>query len=105
MQADINELKGTVTWIWRGIIILIIGSVTIPIGLYFLRQWWENKGKGGESDATSTQVTQVNQNEETSEVSQSKQMPTNILHGRDFPHGTDLKDALKSNYHDKSRKV
>ena len=96
MQADINDLKGTVTWIWRGIIILIIGSVAIPIGLYFLKQSWENKGKGGESDATSTQGTQVNQSEETSD---------NILYGRDFPHGNELKDALKSNDHAKNRKV
>lgn len=43
MQVDINDLKGTVTWIWRGILILIIGSIAIPIGLYFLKQWWENK--------------------------------------------------------------
>ena len=51
MKEDIRNLQGTLTWIWRG---LIVGSIIIPIGLYFLKRWWENRGKGGEIDATTT---------------------------------------------------
>lgn len=38
MSKDINELKGTVTWIWRGILgifVILISSVAS----YFLRLW------------------------------------------------------------------
>ena len=45
MKEDIRDLQGTLTWIWRG---LLGGSIIIPIGLYFLKRWWENRGKGGE---------------------------------------------------------
>ena len=53
MKEDIRNLQGTLTWIWRG---LIVGSIIIPIGLYFLKQWWENRGKGGEVEGTDTTV-------------------------------------------------
>lgn len=53
MKEDIRDLQGTLTWIWRG---LIVGSIVIPIGLYFLKRWWENRGKGGEVGVTDTTV-------------------------------------------------
>ena len=44
IRDDISDLKSTMTWMWRGIVALIIGSVVVPIALYFLKQWWENRG-------------------------------------------------------------
>ena len=40
MQDDIRDLKGTVTWVWRGIL-GIFGTLI----LYLLKSWWEGRGK------------------------------------------------------------
>ena len=89
MQVDINDLKGTVTWIWRGVVILIIGSVAIPIGLYFLKQWWENRGN----------------KDSPSKVDPSKVDTQSYYPQREFPSRDKLIDELQSDYYGEKRKV
>ncbi len=49
MSRDISELKGTVTWIWRGIL-GIFGTLIISVVGYFGRLWWQNRfNRAGES--------------------------------------------------------
>ena len=111
INGDIKDLKGTLSRIWIGILLLIIGSVVIPIGRYFVKQWWENRDNKGnvnretsiqaqatgmsEDEATPTQATQENVSEETSVKSQQEY----------FPSGVKLANYLKSEEHSKKRKV
>ncbi|MCY3549711.1 MAG: hemolysin XhlA family protein [Candidatus Poribacteria bacterium] len=57
MQEDIRDLKGTVTWIWRGIL-GIFGTLI----LYLLKSWREGRGKTdsvGVVDRLTEQITEL----------------------------------------------
>ncbi len=42
ISKDINELKGTVTWIWRGVLGIFV-TLIISVAGYFLRLWSQNR--------------------------------------------------------------
>ena len=122
IKDDISDLKSTVTWIWRGIVALIIGSVVIPIVLYFLKQWWENRGNEdsvnkvdsqtaqvGQIEGTPTQPTQEDVNEPTTaqatEMGAGETTPFRTLQTKEFPRGEELKDMLKSSHRATERKA
>ncbi len=44
MKEDIRELKGAVDRIWYGIL-GILGTLILSIVGFFLRSWWQNRGK------------------------------------------------------------
>lgn len=122
IKDDISDLKSTMTWMWRGIVVLIIGSVVIPIALYFLKQWWENRGDEESVNKVDPQTAQVGQIEETPtqptegdvnepSTAQAKEMgademtPFRTLQTKEFPQGEELKDMLKSSHRATERKA
>ena len=54
MQDDIRDLKGTVTWIWRGTL-GILGTLI----LYLLKSWWEGRGKADPVDVVDRLTEQI----------------------------------------------
>ena len=122
IKDDIRDLKNTMTWMWRGIVVLIIGSVVVPIALYFLKQWWENRGNEDSVNKVDSQTAQVDQIEEmpiqptpgdvnepstaqTTEMGEDEMTPFRILQTKEFPQGEELKDMLKSRHRATERKA
>lgn len=122
IKDNISDLKNTMTWIWRGIVALIIGSVVIPIALYFLKQWWENRGNEDSVNKVDSQTPQVGQIEETpirstegdvnepstaqaTKIGEGEMTSFSTLQTQEFPRGKALKDMLKSSQRATKRKV
>ncbi len=58
MQKDIDDLKGTVTWIWRGIL-GILGTLILSIAGYFFKSWREGQGKADNVDVVDRFTEQI----------------------------------------------
>ena len=86
MKDDIGDLKGTVDRIWYGIL-GISGALILSIGSYFLKSWWQNRGKVDAVDLLTEQITRlISAQAETSEtrnVAGDPQVPS--VEGLDEP--------------------
>ena len=43
MQKDIDDLKGTVTWIWRGVIGIFV-TLILSVVCYIFKTMWQSRG-------------------------------------------------------------
>ena len=83
MQDDIRDLKGTVTWVWRGIL-GIFGTLILSIAGYFLKSWREGRGKADSVDVVdglAEQITKLTsaQAEISDQIVKSTSAQTEIL--------------------------
>ena len=54
MKEDIRDLKGAADRIWYGTLVILISMVS-----YFLRSWWQNRGKADNVDAVDRLTEQI----------------------------------------------
>ena len=105
MQGDINDLKGTMSWILKGIIALIISSVVIPIALYFLKQWWENRGEKDKAETMDPTLEELLKQLVTRlDIPRPEEVPSRRSPITFLSEG-ELRDTLKSDDYTTTRKV
>ena len=109
MKDDIRDLKGTVGWIWKGTLGILISIVG-----YFLRSWRQNQGSKDDVDAVDRLIEQITrltsaQAEISDQITRLISAQAELPATRDVPRypkvprleGLDeLTDDIRSTHHD-----
>ena len=95
MKDDIRDLKGTVGWIWKGTL-----GILVSIAGYFLRSWWQNRGNKDNVDAVDRLADQIARAiSAQAEISATRNVPGHPkaprLEGLD-----ELTDDIRSTHHE-----
>lgn len=104
MQTDIDDLKGTVTWIWRGVIGIFVTLILSVVG-YILKSIWQsrtNKDSVETMDPTLQEL--LKQLLERLDTPRPEEVPSRRS-PITFLSEDELRDILKSDDYTKTRKV